>query len=110
MHFPVYLLKDEILGYAIGEHYHPEVHISNVAVKPANRRSGIGSKLVYSLIHWAESRNACELWLEVRESNISAQAMYRNFGFIESGFRKAYYKNPREDALLMNLALDTRGD
>jgi ribosomal-protein-alanine N-acetyltransferase len=110
MHFPVCLLKDEILGYAIGEHYHPEVHISNMAVKPGNRRSGIGSKLVHSLIRWAESRSASELWLEVRESNIAAQAMYRNLGFTNSGCRKAYYKNPREDALLMNLVLDTRGD
>ena len=41
------------------------------------------------------------LTLEVRESNDSARALYAKLGFLQAGLRKNYYRNPKEDALIL---------
>lgn len=75
-----------------------ESEILNLAVAPENRRNGIGRALM---------REACDesadLYLEVRRSNLVGLAFYRAFGFEETGRRKDYYENPREDAIVMKL-------
>jgi [ribosomal protein S18]-alanine N-acetyltransferase len=76
----------------------PEREILNLAVAPAFRRMGIGSALLSE-----ELRTPAEFFLEVRESNLAAQALYRRFGFIEVGRRAAYYRFPMETAIVMKM-------
>ncbi len=78
-----------------------EVHISTLAVDPAHRRSGIGSRLLAAALKQARKFGARSATLEVRASNSAAIRLYQRFGFRIVGRRKAYYSNNREDALLM---------
>jgi len=80
-----------------------EVHVATFAVHPAYRRLGIGRKLLaHALLHSAY-KGANTAMLEVRRSNLGAQALYQQFGFTEVGVRARYYCDNNEDALLMNL-------
>ena len=73
----------------------------NVAVHPDYRRRGIGERLITELISQLKGMgNEC-LTLEVRASNHGAIALYEKLGFTEVGRRKNYYRNPREDALIL---------
>ena len=77
-----------------------EAHVTNVAVHPAARRAGVGTKLLLALAHEA-IRRECTAWtLEVRVSSTGAQELYRNFGFAPAGVRKRYYESV-EDAIVM---------
>jgi ribosomal-protein-alanine acetyltransferase len=76
----------------------PEREILNLAVAPPFRRMGIGSALLTE-----ELRSAADFFLEVRESNIAAQALYRRFGFVEVGRRARYYRSPTETAIVMKM-------
>ncbi len=83
-----------------------ELHINNVAVRPAARRQGIGGALLRAAFEEAVRRGARMAILEVRVSNGIAQAMYLRHGFQIAGRRKDYYRTPPEDALVMTAALD----
>ncbi len=76
----------------------PEREILNIATAPEFRRQGIASILLRS-----ELRSGSIYFLEVRESNIAAQALYRNLGFTEVGRRKHYYAHPTETAIVMQV-------
>jgi len=39
--------------------------------------------------------------LEVRASNDPARLLYEKLGFQQAGRRPGYYRNPREDALIL---------
>lgn len=94
--------EDEILGY-IGILMVPEEgDIVNVCVRPSARRRHVGARLVEELLDRAERMGVTVIHLEVRKSNAPAIALYEKFGFIRDGFRRAYYEEPREDALLMS--------
>lgn len=81
-----------------------EAHVATLATHPDFRRRGIGTKLLsHALLNMIEE-GAQSSFLEVRESNFSAQEMYRKFGYEPSGRRPRYYKDNDEDAILMNLA------
>ena len=80
-----------------------EVHIATLAVHPDYRRLGIGRKLLaHALLHSAY-KGANTAMLEVRRTNLGAQVLYQQFGFIEVGVRPHYYVDNQEDALLMTL-------
>ena len=76
-----------------------ESDIMTVAVLPAFRQKGIGCALVNALFD-ALAGKSDTLFLEVRESNLAARALYSSLGFCEVGTRKNYYKLPRENAVL----------
>ena len=77
----------------------------NLAVSPDYRRGGLGELLVDTLIvRLREKGNHC-LTLEVRISNAPAISLYVKLGFSQVGLRKNYYRNPREDALILRKAL-----
>lgn len=78
-----------------------EGEIANVAVHPGFWRQGIGRALVQTALDKAAELGLTRVLLEVRASNESAQALYRSFGFVEDGRRRAYYVNG-EDAILMS--------
>ncbi len=89
------------VGYAGLWKVFDEGHITNVAVHPEYRRSGVGYTLVRGLIELSIKENIVKLTLEVRRSNIAAQNLYTKFGFRSEGFRKEYYADNKEDAIIM---------
>jgi len=78
-----------------------EAHITTIAVRRAYQRRGIGERLLISIIEMAAQMNAKVVTLEVRVSNVPAQALYEKYGFQRVGVRRAYYTDNGEDALLM---------
>ncbi len=99
-------LADDVLGYGIMSMAVGEAHILNLCVSPTEQKQGIGRKLLEHLIGIA-SREAEQMFLEVRLSNTRAITLYDSIGFNEIGVRKGYYEaaNGREDALMFALAL-----
>jgi ribosomal-protein-alanine N-acetyltransferase len=80
-----------------------EVHIGTIAVHPEHRRLGIGRQLVARVLAICVARGARTAYLEVRRSNLPAQALYLQMGFEIVGVRRRYYHDNNEDALLMTL-------
>lgn len=80
-----------------------EVHVATIATHPDFRRQGIARRLLSHTLARAMDEGAISSFLEVRESNLAAQEMYRKFGYEATGRRKRYYKDNDEDAILMNL-------
>jgi len=80
-----------------------EAHVATIATHPDFRRKGIGTKLLSHALRQMIDEGARSSFLEVREHNVSAQEMYRKFGYEVSGRRPRYYRDNNEDAILMNL-------
>jgi ribosomal-protein-alanine N-acetyltransferase len=76
-------------------------HITTIAVDPRWHRHKIGTRVLLALAREGIARGATGLTLEVRLSNLGAQALYRRFGFEPVGVRKGYYVETKEDALIM---------
>ncbi|MBQ2753794.1 MAG: ribosomal protein S18-alanine N-acetyltransferase [Firmicutes bacterium] len=89
------------VGYAGMWHIVNEGHITNVAVHEDYRRQGIGERLIDALFDVANDREMIGLTLEVRISNMAAQKLYTKKGFRPEGFRKNYYQDTKEDAVIM---------
>lgn len=83
-----------------------EAHIATIATHPKFRRVGVGSQLLENALQSAVAEGARTAFLEVRAGNSVAQDLYKKFGFIEDGRRLKYYKDNKEDAVLMSLELD----
>ena len=90
-----------VIGYAVAWYVADEAEIANVAVAPAARRRGIGAVLLDRILDIAATFGARSVFLEVRESNEAAQKLYESRRFAVAGRRKAYYRKPSEDALVM---------
>jgi len=82
-----------------------EVEILDLAVDPALRRQGYAAFLLRNFLKDASRSPAKKVFLEVRESNAAAIALYQKFGFQISGRRPNYYRNPEENALLLTVAI-----
>ena len=95
-----------VVGYLVGWIVVDQVHIANIAVSAGHRRRGIGNGMMTWLLEEAVRRGCASSSLEVRESNLAARSMYSRLGYRSVAIRKAYYSNPREDAVVMlkNLA------
>ena len=91
----------KIVGYAGIWHVVNEGHITNVAVLEEYRKQGIGRKFIENFIELANEKEMIGITLEVRVSNYSAQRLYTGYGFKPEGFRKRYYKDTNEDAIIM---------
>ncbi len=90
-------------GYLIFWVVLDEMHILNLAVHPDHRRRGIARQLLAEGLAQARELGAELAWLEVRTSNLRAQALYASFGFKEVGRRPGYYDDTHEDAILLTL-------
>lgn len=99
--YQVVEISGKICGYAGLWKILDEGHITNVAVHPDFRRSGLGKCLINALIAYVKICGLIGLTLEVRESNAAAISLYKSFGFRIEGRRKRYYPNNNEDALIM---------
>ncbi len=90
-----------ILGYSGFRYVLDEGHITTLAVAPRMRKKGVGTKLIERLIKDASAKGLKKLFLEVRQSNIAAQKIYKKLGFKVIDRRREYYQHPSEDALVM---------
>ena len=100
----VALENGEVVGYIGSQTVPPESDMMNVAVHPNYRRKGTGEQLVEALCGALQLAGNTSLTLEVRASNESAIALYHKLGFEQVGRRPNYYRNPREDALILRKA------
>ncbi|MDR0247454.1 MAG: ribosomal protein S18-alanine N-acetyltransferase [Burkholderiales bacterium] len=101
---PIVLADREVVGYGVLKILWREAELLNLSIAAPWRRKGLGRFLVATLLRSALSYGAPVVFLEVRQSNAGAQALYRKMGFEVFGARKAYYACPdgnREDAWLM---------
>lgn len=95
-------VEDEcVIGYVGSQTVLGETDMMNIATHPHYRKQGIGTALILELIDELNRRGSHSLMLEVRESNAPAISVYRKLGFVEVGCRKNYYRNPRENALIL---------
>ena len=96
-----------VAGYIGSQTCGEESDVMNVAVHPDFRRRGIAEALVNALVAELKAIGSHCLTLEVRASNVPAIALYEKMGFSEIGRRKNYYRNPREDALILRKEWET---
>ena len=94
---------EKIVGYVVALEAADEGEILNLAVAEAGRRRGLGRALVEAIVAALTERGVRQVYLEVRESNAPARALYSGFGFKEVGRRTAYYRRPVEDAMVLRL-------
>lgn len=97
----VALEDDKVIGYVGSQTVLGETDMMNIATHPDYRKRGIATALITGLMEALEASGSHSLMLEVRASNEPAVSVYRNLGFEEVGRRKNYYRNPKEDALIM---------
>ena len=90
-----------VLAYAGMWFVLDEAHVCNVAVHPDCRRKGYGLKIMEALMKLAMDNSMSMMTLEVRRSNLAAQNLYHACGFLDVGYRKRYYEDNKEDALIM---------
>ena len=99
-------LEDEtVVGYVGAQVSFEEADMMNVAVHPDHRRKGIAEAVIQELIARLKQRQCEGLSLEVRASNTPAITLYEKMEFIQVGLRKNYYRNPKEDALILRKPL-----
>ncbi|MGA7686875.1 MAG: ribosomal protein S18-alanine N-acetyltransferase [Terriglobales bacterium] len=95
--------KSQLSGFLCARIVSGEWEIENVVVHPTFRRQRIATQLLGSLIELWQVAAGATLLLEVRESNAVARALYERHGFRETGRRPAYYRDPKEPAVLYTL-------
>jgi ribosomal-protein-alanine N-acetyltransferase len=99
-HYIVARVGPRVIGYAGLMFVVGDAHVTNIAVAADRQRSGVATRLLAELA-WKAVNHGCEaMTLEVRVSNVGAQALYRSFGFVPAGVRQRYYENT-EDAIVM---------
>lgn len=94
------LEEEEVEAFIVARGVGTEWEIENIAVAGPARRRGLGAHLLVELLDQARAAGARNIFLEVRESNRAARALYEKWAFVECGRRKCYYHQPDEDAVL----------
>ena len=100
----LWLIAEEdgvVCGYVGSQTVLGETDMMNIAVRPDCRRKGVAAALITELICRLKGQGSHILRLEVRESNAPAIALYKAMGFTKLGLRKNYYRNPKENALIL---------
>lgn len=90
----------EVIGFLAVQENLFEAEVLQIAVKEAYRGQGIASAL------FAQLPTDREIFLEVRKSNHQAQAFYKKEKMAVIAERKAYYRDPVEDAIIMKREID----
>ena len=94
---------ETVIAYLLGRQIVPEGEIYRIATLENYRRRGVAYRLLDYAIKCERGHGLEDLFLEVREQNTPARALYTAYGFKEIGKRKGYYKNPTDDAIIMLL-------
>lgn len=92
----------EVAGYAVCWTVGEESHLLNIAVRPDARRQGVGRSMVRECIRRGALAGGRRIVLEVRTRNEEAIRLYRREGFRPVGFRKGYYTDTGEDAIVLS--------
>ena len=92
---------DSVVGYVGSQTVLGETDMMNIAVHPDYRKQGVATDLIQSLIDALSKQGSHSLMLEVRQTNEPAKNLYKSLGFETVGIRKNYYRNPRENALIL---------
>lgn len=90
-----------VVGYLFARAAADEGELLNLAVHPDHRRRGLARRLSETALGMLRMEGVRRVFLEVRESNLSARSFYEIIGFRELGRRPGYYSRPREDALVL---------
>ena len=93
--------RSQVAGYIGSQTVMDEADMMNLAVSTQYRRRGIAKNLVEALVTALRNKNVTSLTLEVRASNAPAIALYEQMAFAQVGRRPNYYRNPKEDALIL---------
>ena len=91
----------EIIAFAGAHIILDQAHVTNIAVRQDCRGRGLGRMITRALMQYASNLGAEYLTLEVRQSNATAQNLYKSLGFVKVNVRKRYYEDTGEDAWLM---------
>ncbi|WP_090795276.1 ribosomal protein S18-alanine N-acetyltransferase [Pelagirhabdus alkalitolerans] len=91
----------EIVGFCGVWFVFDDAQITNLAIDKRHRNKGYGKMLFQYVLNRAIARGIHQLSLEVRESNETAQSLYKKFGLQPAGIRKQYYTDNQEDAIVM---------
>lgn len=94
-----------VVGYLVAWFVLDEAEIANLAVVPTARRRGVARALLEEIVAEAREARIARLFLEVRESNAAARALYASMGFAPIARRPRYYRKPVEDAIVLRLEL-----
>lgn len=94
--------QGRVIGYVCFWKVFSELHLMNLSVHSDWRRSGIGEELGRWTLSWARENGISLITLEVRASNEAAKRLYEKLGFKIVAVRHNYYREPHEDALIMN--------
>jgi ribosomal-protein-alanine N-acetyltransferase len=97
--------EGRITGFILGRRIGEEAEVLNLAVRPENRKKGIGGTLLQATLEDLRKEGVTRIYLEVRESNMQARSFYHKHGFIVTGVRPKYYRGPDEAAVLMEKKL-----
>jgi [ribosomal protein S18]-alanine N-acetyltransferase len=92
-----------IQGFMVSRLLGDEMEIENVVIAQGMRRFGLGSLVLERVLQEAQNQGIRRVFLEVRESNVAAIKLYEKAGFVSTGKRKAYYRDPDEDARLLEI-------
>ena len=95
-------LDGEPVGYLFFMAAADEGELLRIGVSPEYRRQGVGQVLLDHMDYFVLENGIYSVWLEVRESNEPARALYDKSGFVTQGCRKKYYHRPDEDAVIMS--------
>ena len=95
------IIDGEVVGYIIGRKIAPEGEIYRIAVREDKRQRGIGYRLLSYALKTELGHGVETVFLEVREKNLPARALYKAYGFKEISIRKNYYQNPADNAVVM---------
>lgn len=90
-----------VRGYCVLLHVLDEGEIANIAVALDARKQGIAARLLDDALNAARQMGLRTVYLEVRVSNDPARMLYDSRGFIPIARRRAYYREPLEDALVL---------
>jgi [ribosomal protein S18]-alanine N-acetyltransferase len=90
-----------VAGYVIAWFVAGDGEIANIAVAPPARGHGVGAALLDAALRVGRDCGTRCVFLEVRESNAVARALYASRHFVEVGRRRGYYRLPTEDAIVL---------
>ena len=99
----------DVVGYIVARYVVDEAEIANLAVATTHRGRGIAARLLDTALDIGRGLGTTQVFLEVRDSNIAARALYAGRGFEELGRRARYYVRPVEDAIVMRKMLGAGG-
>ena len=97
--------ESSLLGFLIARSSREEHEIENIAISTLSQRQGLGTKLLKGFMRIVDETRPTKVFLEVRESNMAARALYSKLGFTQLGERKNYYRNPEESALFYQIVM-----